>query len=169
MAPSYSQWLEPTVGVKGSRQGRSSSQQTRGNRRAAVGRELDHVGEWTWRFCSKKRFSGDGNSGAAEYKVWKRWERAALVVKKVGGMPSPRGSGALDVRSSGWSGRTGTGIDRNQAYVHGWRRGARLPRTRSAISRQGGSGRKRESKREREREREREMRREGHMREERAV
>ena len=31
--------------------------------------------------------NGDGNSGAAEYKVCKRWARAALVVKKVGGMP----------------------------------------------------------------------------------
>ena len=35
---------------------------------------------------AQKRFSGDGNSGAAEYKVWQRWARAALVVKKVGGM-----------------------------------------------------------------------------------
>ena len=35
---------------------------------------------------AQKRFSGDGNSGAAEYKVWKRWARAAFVVKKVGGM-----------------------------------------------------------------------------------
>ena len=37
------------------------------------------------RFCSR-RFNGDGNSGTAEYKVWKRWTRAAPVVKKVGGM-----------------------------------------------------------------------------------
>ena len=38
--------------------------------------------------CSaQKRFSGDGDSGAAVYKVWKRWARAALVVKKVGEMP----------------------------------------------------------------------------------
>ena len=36
---------------------------------------------------AQKRFNGDGNSGAAEYKVWKRWARAALVVKKVGRMP----------------------------------------------------------------------------------
>ena len=35
----------------------------------------------------KKRFNGDGNSGAGEYKVWKRWARAALEVKKVSGMP----------------------------------------------------------------------------------
>ena len=33
---------------------------------------------------TQKRFSSDGNSGA-EYKVWKRWARAALFVKKVGG------------------------------------------------------------------------------------
>ena len=33
----------------------------------------------------RKRFSGKGNYGAAEYKVWKRWARAALV-KKLGGM-----------------------------------------------------------------------------------
>ena len=37
--------------------------------------------------AQKKRFSSDGGSGAAEYKVRKRWARAALVVKKVGGMP----------------------------------------------------------------------------------
>ena len=36
---------------------------------------------------AQKCFNGDGNSGAAEYKAWKRWARAALVVKKVGGMP----------------------------------------------------------------------------------
>ena len=34
----------------------------------------------------QKRLSGDGNSGAAEYKVLTRWARAGLVVKKVGGM-----------------------------------------------------------------------------------
>ena len=34
-----------------------------------------------------QRFNGDGNSGAAEHKVWKRWARAAHVVGKVGGMP----------------------------------------------------------------------------------
>ena len=62
--------------------------------------------------------------------------RAALVVKKVGGIPP--GSGALDVHSSGGSGRIGYGVDRNQDYVHGWRRGARLP-TRSKILRQGRS------------------------------
>ena len=45
---------------------------------------MSENGHW----CSvQKRFSGDGNSGAAEYKVWKRWARAALVVKKVGGLP----------------------------------------------------------------------------------
>ena len=37
-------------------------------------------------FCSEA-FKGDGNSGAAEYKVSKRWTRAAPVAKKVGGMP----------------------------------------------------------------------------------
>ena len=36
---------------------------------------------------AEKRFNGDGNSGAAAYKVWERWARAALVVMKVGGMP----------------------------------------------------------------------------------
>ena len=36
---------------------------------------------------AQKRFSGDGNSGAAELKVWKRWACAALAVMKVGGMP----------------------------------------------------------------------------------
>ena len=36
---------------------------------------------------AQKRFNGDGNSGAAEYKVWKRWDPAALVVKNVCGMP----------------------------------------------------------------------------------
>ena len=30
---------------------------------------------------------GDGNSGGADYKVCRRWARAALVVKKVGRMP----------------------------------------------------------------------------------
>ena len=35
---------------------------------------------------AQKRFREHGNSGAAEYKVWKRWARAALVGKKVGGM-----------------------------------------------------------------------------------
>ena len=34
-----------------------------------------------------KRFDGDGNSGAAEYKEWKRWARAALVVENVGDVP----------------------------------------------------------------------------------
>ena len=37
--------------------------------------------------AAQKRFNGDGTSGAAECKVRKRWARAALVVKKVGGMP----------------------------------------------------------------------------------
>ena len=36
---------------------------------------------------AQKLLSGDGSSGAAEYKEWKRWARAALVVKKVGGLP----------------------------------------------------------------------------------
>ena len=85
---------------------------------------------------AQKRFNDDGNSGAAEHKVWKRWARAALVVKKLN---ASRGSGALDLHSSGWSGRIGTGVDRNQGHVHGWRGGTRLPRTRSKIPRQGGS------------------------------
>ena len=50
---SYSQWLEPTDSVKGSRQSRSSSQQTRWHRIAAPGGEHDHVGEWTWKFRSE--------------------------------------------------------------------------------------------------------------------
>ena len=29
-----------------------------------------------------------GNSGAAEYKVWKRWARAGLAFRKAGGMPT---------------------------------------------------------------------------------
>ena len=56
---------------------------------------------------AQKRFNGDGNSGAAECEVWERWARAALVVKKVGGMP-PEALGALDVHSAGWSGRVST-------------------------------------------------------------
>ena len=40
----------------------------------------------------QKSFSGDGSSGAAEYKVWKRWARSALEVKKVCGM-SPEALG----------------------------------------------------------------------------
>ena len=41
---------------------------------------------------AQKSFNGNGNSGAAEYKVWTRWARAALVVKKVCGM-SPEALG----------------------------------------------------------------------------
>ena len=29
----------------------------------------------------------DGKTGATEHRAWQRWVRAALVVKKVGGMP----------------------------------------------------------------------------------
>ena len=66
---------------------------------------------------AQKRFSGDCNSGAAEYnRVWKRWARAAIVVKKVGGMPFG-GSGTLHPHSSGRSGCTGTGVGRNQGHV----------------------------------------------------
>ena len=36
---------------------------------------------------AQKRFSGDGNSRAAEYKEWKRQARAALVFKRVGRIP----------------------------------------------------------------------------------
>ena len=71
---------------------------------------------------AQKRFIGDGNSGAAWNKAWKRWARAALVVKTVGGMP-PEGSVALNFHSSGRSGRTCVGVDRNQGHVFGWRRG----------------------------------------------
>ena len=49
----YSQWLAPTDGVQGSRQGRSSSQQIRRNKSAATNREPDHVGERTRRFGSE--------------------------------------------------------------------------------------------------------------------
>eukprot|EP00959_Pyramimonas_sp_CCMP1952_P452127 9466021-Pyramimonas_sp.AAC.1 len=38
--------------------------------------------------ASVKRFSGDGNDGAAAYKVWKRWARAAIVVQKARGTPA---------------------------------------------------------------------------------
>ena len=27
---------------------------------------------------NQKRFSGDGNDGAAAYKVWKKWAKAAI-------------------------------------------------------------------------------------------
>ena len=49
----HSQWLELTDCVKGSRQGRSSSQQTHRYRSAAMSREPDHVGEWTRKFGSE--------------------------------------------------------------------------------------------------------------------
>ena len=40
--------------------------------------------------ASQKRSSGDDNNGAADHKVWQRLARAALVVKKSGGMnPDP--------------------------------------------------------------------------------
>ena len=51
-----------------------------------------------------KPLNGDGRSGSAEHKVWKRWARAALVVKK-GWMFATRGSVALEFHSSGRSGR----------------------------------------------------------------
>ncbi|CAK0911130.1 unnamed protein product, partial [Prorocentrum cordatum] len=35
-----------------------------------------------------KRFSGDGNDGAAAYKVWKRWAKAAVVVQTARNTPA---------------------------------------------------------------------------------
>ena len=35
-----------------------------------------------------KRFRGDGNDGAAAYKVWKRWAKAAIAVQKVKNTPA---------------------------------------------------------------------------------
>ena len=52
----------------------------------------DHVREWTLAGLLKN--ASDGNSGAEKYKVWNRWARAAVVVKKVGGHPSGRSSRA---------------------------------------------------------------------------
>ena len=36
---------------------------------------------------AQKCFNGYGKTGAPEHRAWQRWARAALVVKKVGGMP----------------------------------------------------------------------------------
>ena len=44
------------------------------------------ISEKEHRGPAQQRFNGDGNSGAAEYNVWKCWAPAALVVKEVGGM-----------------------------------------------------------------------------------
>ena len=64
-------WLEPTDSVKGSRQSRSSSQLTCRNKSAAVSTEpeMSNNGHGS---STQKRFSGDGNSVAAEYKMQKR-------------------------------------------------------------------------------------------------
>ena len=35
-----------------------------------------------------KRFSGDGNDGAAAYKVWKGWAKAAIVVQRSRNTPA---------------------------------------------------------------------------------
>ena len=83
---------------------------------------------------AQKRFSGDGNSGGAEYKVLKRWACAALVVKKVGGM-SPDALGPW--KTFFWMVRPHwhwNRSNRHQRSVGGGRQGARLPRTLSAIS-----------------------------------
>ena len=38
--------------------------------------------------AGQKRFSGDGNDGAAAYKAWKRWAKAAIVVQKARSTPA---------------------------------------------------------------------------------
>ena len=40
---------------------------------------------------NSKRFSGDGNDGAAAYKVWKRCAKAAIVVQKATNTPAEAG------------------------------------------------------------------------------
>ena len=37
---------------------------------------------------NQQRFSGDGNDGAAAYKVWERCAKAAIVVQKAKNVPA---------------------------------------------------------------------------------
>ena len=59
---------------------------------------------------TQKRFSGDGNSVAAEYKMRETKSSCSLSCPE-NWWNAPRDSKVLDMRSSGWSGRSGTGIE----------------------------------------------------------
>ena len=37
---------------------------------------------------NQKRFSGDGNDGAAAYKAWKRWAKAGIAIQKAKNVPA---------------------------------------------------------------------------------
>ena len=95
--------------MKGSRQSRSSSQLTCRNKSAAVSTEpeISNNGHGS---STQKRFSGDGNSVAAEYKMQKRYARAAFSCPE-SWWNAPKRSDVLDMYSSAWSGRIGTGIE----------------------------------------------------------
>ena len=69
----------------------------------------------------KKRFNGDGNAGAAEYKVWKRWARAAIAVKKAAGM-SPWALGPWIYTLPHDQAAVALGSIENWGHVHGRRR-----------------------------------------------
>ena len=58
-----------------------------------------------------ERLSGNGNNGASDYKVWKRWARATLVVEQSGGMNQDT-FGAVVVLCAGWTRSVGTGCFR---------------------------------------------------------
>ena len=81
----YPQWFEPTDCVKDrdSAEARRTGHVETGVLLLAESPSMSENGQGN---SVQKRFNGDGNSGTPEYKVWKRWARAALVVKKVGGM-----------------------------------------------------------------------------------
>ena len=56
-----------------------------------------------------KRFSGDGNDGAAAYKVWKRWAKAAIAVQTASEESSGRGDWPMAVHVAGRPGSAGDG------------------------------------------------------------